>query len=184
MFLFRLATFLISLALAVSAWAGKGHEHGVAALNVAVEGQRLTLELLSPLDNLLGFERAPRNAAERQAVAELLARLQGAVGLFAPDAKAQCRFSSAEVNAPQLQPKPPSAPGAKPPPAAPEQADHDDLEATWVYVCAQAQHLRSLDVALFDAFKRLQRLDVQVAGEKAQSKATLKRPARVIKLLP
>jgi Protein of unknown function (DUF2796) len=181
---FRLATFLASLALTTSAWAGKGHQHGVAALNVAVEGQRLTLELQSPLDNLVGFERAPRNAAERQAAAELLARLQGALGLFAPDAKAQCRLSSAEVSAPLLQAKPPSTAGAKPPPAAPEQAEHDDLEATWVYVCAQAQQLRLLDVALFDAFKRLQRLDVQVAGEKGQSKATLVRPARVVKLLP
>ena len=47
----------------------------------------------------------------------------------------------------------------------------------------QPVELRNLEVGLFDAFKRIQRIDVQVAGPKGQSKLTLKRPARSIKLV-
>ena len=39
------------------------------------------------------------------------------------------------------------------------------------------------DVELFDAYNRIQRIDVRVAGPKSQSKVTLKRPARNVKLV-
>ena len=54
-------------ATALPAWAAKAHQHGVARLDVAVEATRVTLYLDTPLDNLLGFERAPRTDAERKA---------------------------------------------------------------------------------------------------------------------
>ena len=41
----------------------------------------------------------------------------------------------------------------------------------------------ALDVGLFDAYKRTQRIDVQVAGPKGQAKVTLKRPARKVQLV-
>jgi hypothetical protein len=46
---------------AAPAWsAGKAHEHGALKLDVAIEGNKLTIAMEAPLDNLLGFERAPR----------------------------------------------------------------------------------------------------------------------------
>lgn len=151
--------------------APQAHQHGVASLAVAVDGNRLSIELDAPLDGFLGFERAPRTDAEKKAAAELLARLKSADGLFRPDAAAGCKAGAAEVKAPVLEP------GARP-----AQGDHADLEAQFVFDCAQPAALRQLDVGLFDAFKRLQRIDVQVAGPKGQSKVTLRRPARTVPL--
>lgn len=37
----------------------KAHQHGVAILEVAVDGGTLRLRLESPLNNLAGFEHAP-----------------------------------------------------------------------------------------------------------------------------
>ena len=158
-----------------TAWAGKAHEHGALKLDVAVEGHRLTIAMEAPLDNVLGFERAPRNDAERKAAAEALARLRSkdkGMALFTPDAAAQCTLDKAEVSAPVLEP------GVK----AAAQDGHAELDASYEFSCAQAGELRNLDVALFDAYKRIQRIDVQVAGAKGQWKVTLRRPARKVQL--
>ncbi len=143
---------------------------------MAIEGNKLTIAMEAPLDNLLGFERAPRTDAERKAAAEVPARLRSPTqgkALFSADAAAQCTLSKAEVNAPVIEP------GAKPA----TKDEHADLDASYEFSCAQPAELRSLDVGLFDAYKRIQRIDVQVAGAKSQSKVTLKRPARSVKLV-
>jgi hypothetical protein len=162
---------------AAPAWsAGKAHEHGALKLDVAIEGNKLTIAMEAPLDNLLGFERAPRTDAERKAAAEVLARLRSPIqgkALFSADAAAQCTLSKADVQAPVLEP------GVNPAP----KDEHADLDASYEFSCAQPAELRSLDVGLFDAYKRIQRIDVQVAGAKSQSKVTLKRPARSVKLV-
>jgi len=44
--------------------------------------------------------------------------------------------------------------------------------------------LRTLELGLIDAFKRLQRIDVQVVGVPGQRKVTLQRPTRTVKLVP
>jgi len=159
-----------------AAHAGKAHEHGVAKVDVAIEGNKLTVALASPLDNLLGFERAPRTDAERKAAADMLARLRSGGALFTADAAAQCTLSKAEVTAPVLQAATTAAGSA---PAG----EHADLDASYEYTCAQPEQLRTLDLGLFDAFRRMQRIEIQVAGAQGQSKATLKRPARTVKLV-
>ena len=186
-------SFLVAcMALAASAaHAGKAHEHGVVRLDVSVEGSRLTIDMVAALDNWLGFERAPRTDAERKAAAEVLARLrnpQQGTPLFVPDAAAQCQLVKAEVLAPVLEPgakpaaKSATAP-ASPPAAHKSGGEHADLEASYTFQCAQPTQLRNLELGLFDAYKRIQRIHVQVAGPKGQSKVTLKRPARSITLV-
>ena len=158
-----------------SAAAGKAHQHGVMQLDVAVEGNKLTLSMNVPLDNLLGFERAPRTEAERKAAAEVLARLRNpnqGTALFSADSAAQCTLSRAEAQAAVLEP------GAK---AAPS-GGHADLEASYEFSCAKPEALRTLDVGFFEAYRRIQRIEVQVAGPKGQSKLSLKRPARSVAL--
>ena len=93
--------FLAALALLVSTAAlaqGQGHkhgahQHGVAKLAVAVDGKLLEIALESPLDNLLGFERAPRTDAEREAVRKMAQRFHAAAGLYTPTPAANCRRS-------------------------------------------------------------------------------------------
>jgi len=172
-------TSILAIALLCAsgtAWAaGKAHEHGALKLDVAIEGNKLTIAMEAPLDNLLGFERAPRTDAERKAAADVLARLRSpdkGAPLFVMDAAAQCRLGKAEVQAPVLEP------GAK----SAAKDEHAELDASYEFSCAKPEELRSLDVGLFDAYKRIQRIDVQVVGPKGQAKVTLKRPARKVQL--
>ncbi|MFT3817819.1 MAG: DUF2796 domain-containing protein [Rubrivivax sp.] len=173
----RLSAMAIALACAAGASAaGKAHEHGALKLDVAIEGNTLTIALEAPLDNLLGFERAPRTDAERKAAAEVLARLRGpgqGTPLFVTDAAAQCSLRKAEVRAPVLEPG--AGPAAK--------DEHADLDADYEFDCARPAELRTLEVGLFDAYKRLRRIDVRVVGPKDQLKATLERPARQVRLV-
>ena len=176
----------VLLLTALCAAAGKPHEHGVVRLDVSVDGSTLNIEMLAALDNWLGFERAPRTDAERKAAAEVLARLrnpQQGTPLFATDAGAQCQLALAEVSAPVLEPgaKPVSKP-ATAPNSPPKGGEHADLEARYTFRCAQPTQLRTLEVGLFDVYRRVQRIHVQVAGPQGQSKVTLRRPARSVAL--
>jgi Protein of unknown function (DUF2796) len=156
--------------------AGRAHEHGVVRLDVAVDGNKLSIELDAPLDSLLGFERAPRTDAEKRAAAAVLVQLRSPQPPFTPDAAAGCKWQSSEVLAPVLEAGADKAPSTKP------KEVHADLTATFRYTCSQPQQLRVLDVGLFEAYARMQRIDAQVVGNAGQSKATLRRPQRVLKL--
>jgi hypothetical protein len=169
-------TLLLVAAVAsgAAAAAPHAHQHGAIALAVAIDGEQLSIEMEAPLDSLLGFERAPRTDAERRAAGELLTRLRsGAAALFKADAAAQCTLVNAEVRASVLEP------AAK---TAAAKDEHADLDAGYTFKCAQPGQLRTLEVGLFDAFKRIRRIEVQVAGPKGQRKLTLARPARSIEL--
>ncbi len=92
----------LALLASVPATAEPAHEHGVAQLNVALDGSELVLFLESPAYNLVGFEHHPRDAAEREQLAQALTTLDGADRLFLPDAAAQCRLDRVAVEGEKL----------------------------------------------------------------------------------
>lgn len=149
-----------------SALAGP-HEHGVAKLDIGVEAARISLLLDTPLDNVAGFERAPRNDAERKAVEAVLAKLRAPEGLVRIDPAAQCSGGKAELKAPVL------GLGA---PLAEAKGGHADLEAAIDFTCAQGARAGFIELeGLFAAMPRLKRVDVQVATPKGQMKAVLRK---------
>lgn len=161
----------LALACALPAWAGKAHEHGAARLDVALDGSTLTLALSTPLDGLLGFERAPRSEAEKRAAEQAVATLRAADKLFVIDPAAGCALASVALESAALKL------GA----AAPAKDDgHADLDGDFVFRCQSAPAF--VEAGLFKAFARLSRLDVQVAAPKGQRKLVLKRPAQRIDL--
>jgi hypothetical protein len=141
---------------------------------VAVEGHRITLQIESPLDNLLGFEHAPRTGAERQRADAAIARLKAADGLFTIDAAAGCKLATVELNSAALKLGAPSEPDAD---------GHADLDGRIEFDCQNAARASFIDVGLFDAFRRMQRIEVQAVVPKGQLKLSLKRPARRIALV-
>jgi len=146
----------------------------VAALGVAVEKARISITLDSPLDNLLGFERAPRNDDEKQRAAALLARLKAADTLFRIDPAAGCKLATVEIDAPLL------GQGSTP---ADANSAHADLEADFEFTCTDGSKAGFIEAGLFEAFKRMQRIEAQIVGPKGQAKAVLKRPAARITLV-
>ncbi|HRP96505.1 MAG TPA: DUF2796 domain-containing protein [Rhodocyclaceae bacterium] len=76
------------------------HEHGVGDLRIAVDANTVVIEFESPLDNLVGFEHAPRDAEQRRALADAQARLRQFDGLFAPSAAAACVLAEVQLESP------------------------------------------------------------------------------------
>jgi hypothetical protein len=173
----RIAAFPLSLCLclAAPAWAQSGgapkkaHQHGIASMGVAVERNRVVVTIDSPLDNLLGFERAPRTDEEKQRAAALVAALKAGETLLRIDPAAGCKLQTVEIDAPVI--------GQGRPEATAASSGHADLEADYEFACDDGSKAGFIEITLFDAFKRLQRLQVQVAGTKGQTQAVLKRPA-------
>lgn len=155
----------------ISAHAADAHVHGAARLDVAVEGRSLTIVLDSPLDNLLGFERAPRTAAERSRADAVVAALKAGKP-FRIDPRAECRLANVDLASPALKL------GA----AQTSTADHADLTGSFEYECADASKAAYLEVDLY-GHPHMQRIDVQVAGSAGQFKRRLVKPAKRIQLV-
>lgn len=165
---------LVALVVTATAEAAQGgaHQHGLVNLNLAVDAATVTLQLHAPLDSLLGFERAPRNDAERKLAAALIERLRGDPTLVRLDAAAQCTLQDATVSAPVLT----AAAGRG------AQDEHADVEATYTFKCAQAAQLRSVDLSgLLGAYKRIARVELQVAGASGQARQVLRRPNTMLR---
>src|SRR6187431_2577567 len=100
--------------LTAPARAADAHVHGVASLQVALDGNRLNVEFSSPLDNLVGFEHAPRTDKQKAAVREMAERLNAPELWFVPNAEAACKRTSVGLQSPVLERSLPaggSAPG-------------------------------------------------------------------------
>lgn len=166
-----LASFLV--ASQATHAAERAHSHGLAKLEVAVEATTLSILLESPLDNLVGFERAPRTDKERQQTQDAAAKLSAADAMFKIDPAAQCKLVRAELTSAVLK-------LGKPDPKE-ERSGHADVDGSFDFTCVDASLATYIDVGLFE-FKRMQRLDVQVVTPKGQFKRSLKRPTNRIQL--
>ncbi|WP_418314806.1 ZrgA family zinc uptake protein [Piscinibacter sakaiensis] len=150
--------------------AGQAHVHGAAKLDIAIDARTLVIALDSPLDNLLGFERAPRSAAERSKTDEMVARLKAGTP-FRIDPQAGCRLAHVDLVSAVLQL------GSQPAAAA----GHADLRASFEFQCEAAERAGHVDVELF-GHPHMQRIDVQIAGPTGQFKQRLTKSARRVQL--
>lgn len=165
---------LVSTATATAVLAAGPHEHGTARLDVAVEPGRITLELATPLDNLVGFERAPRGDAERQAALAAVKKLQAPDALFRIDPAAGCSATHVRLDSPEL--------GVSDPAKGKAAGDHAELQGRFEFTCKAGAKAGFVELGLFDAFAAVKRVEVQVVTPRGQMKATLVRPAKRLAL--
>jgi hypothetical protein len=168
---FKLALLALFVAPMLAYATGKAHVHGVAKLDIAVEAKKITVQLESPLDNLLGYERAPRTDAERKQADALVAKLKAAETMFRIDPAAQCTLAKVELASSALKLGQPD----------PSEEGHADIDGSFEFNCTDATKAAFIEVGLFE-FARMQRIEVQVAAPRGQFKRDLRRPARRISL--
>ena len=170
------------------------HEHGAAELELAVEGSDVVVNFASPMYNLVGFEHAPRDEQDREAVAAARALLDDVGNLVLLDAEAVCTVVEVDIDWDM-----PSAVeedddddehdahddhadkhGAHDDHAdehdahhADEAHDHDDHDAGEQhadvtveirYTCEHADRLNALDIAAFESFERLSEVELRAVG--------------------
>jgi hypothetical protein len=159
---FALFAFLYGINSA--ALADEAHVHGAAKLQIAVEGERLEVILVSPLENLMGFEHAPRNDKERKAVKSMSDAFSKPDALLKPTAAAKCSAEPAKITSPV------TGHGSE---KLSENDAHAELEAVIVYQCANPAALNGMEVRLFQAFPQLKQVRADVVSDRGQRSANL-----------
>ncbi|MFZ3323051.1 MAG: DUF2796 domain-containing protein [Usitatibacter sp.] len=165
-----------------SAQAAPPHVHGIAALDVAFDGKSLQLTLDSPLENLVGFEHAPANAREEQAIRAMVRRFARAEELFAPSSAAHCSLKAVRLSSPVIDAKVFTAEGvsAAAPGESHEEAGHADLDASIEFSCQRPSELKAVEAKIFAVFPGLHRIDAQIVTPARQSAATATTESRMI----
>ncbi len=143
----KLSVLLAALLIALPAHAQHKHVHGEGRLDLAIDGETVTLDLLLPLDAVTGFERAPKNDKEKTALASAEKLFNDAPALFVPTPAAQCAVRSVEVGMPKF-----------------GNGEHADVAARYVFRCTNPAALKGIETTLFKHFKRLYRLETQRIG--------------------
>lgn len=149
------------------------HVHGVGKLDVALEGNTLTLHLDTPLMNVVGFEHAASSGKDKDAVRAAAKTLREVGRIFVTDAAAQCKPAEIQLESAVLAP---DLLGEKSPASAQNAPGdgHADLDGDFTLVCASPGALNTVDVSgLFAAFPGFQRIDVQLATPKKQGAVQL-----------
>ena len=161
------------------------HEHGKATLDVALDDGRLEIRLATPAINVLGFERAPRTDAEKQAVAAATALLARHRELFSFPVAARCSANPAEVTPPEW------AGGGKGASDHGHDHDHDhdkgghdhaDYVAKWTFTCAAPAALAFFDAPLVARLQPGTTVQANVITDALQTRQELSATAVRIRL--
>ena len=169
---------MAALLFAVAARAEAPHQHGVVQVDAALEGGALTVALSVPLDSLLGYERAPRTAAEKQTAAAVAERFKRGDEIVLPDPAAQCERIDAVLVSAALGLGPPAKPAGTG--AAPAGEEHADIDATYSYRCREPGKLAFVDLPVMKSFPRVARIEAQIVAARGQAKQVLQRPTQRI----
>lgn len=157
------------------------HVHGTGELHVAVENNNVDIEFHSPLDNLLGFEHAPKTASQRAAVEAMTAKLNRPETLFRLPKAASCTAEPTRIDSPLNNASAMPSKSVKPAHKEDDDDEHADLTAAFRFVCTSIAELDSIEIAVFDAFPGTKTIKAEIIGPRGQSAATLSSKRRVIK---
>lgn len=157
------------------------HEHGVASLNAALDGQVLEIQLESPAMNIVGFEHAASSASDKASVAAARARLEKPLQLFALPADAGCSVSEVELESALF-----GDAHAHDEDEHAQHADHDhqhsDIDAAYRLTCTNPDALEALDLTvLFRQFPATEKVAVQLIGRSGQQGAELSKAQPTLK---
>jgi hypothetical protein len=157
---------------AAPAAAQHAHVHGHAKVNVVVEGRTATIEVIAPADGIYGFERAPRNAAERQQRESGLRQLRERISeMVIFEADRGCRFSVARLDD--------STSGGRghargrghshASVSAAHPDEHREVHAEYSVACQRPLSGSQLRFGVGRVFPGIRELDVQLISERGQN---------------
>ena len=144
------------------------HEHGVASLNVALDGQTLEIQLQSPAMNLVGFEHEAKSDADKAKVAAARQHLEQPQALFALPIEAKCALQDSDLDSPLF------GGHAHDEHEHADEHGHSDIDASYRFACANAEALQTLELgSFFGTFPGTEKLEVQLIGPSGQQGAEL-----------
>lgn len=166
------------------------HVHGIGALNIAVQGAEVAMELHVPGADIVGFEHAAETAEDKAALDAAVALLERPLELFKLPEAAGCVVTSAaavfetaaddhdhgeEGHAEDGHDEDGHDDHA-------EGARHAEFDADYLLTCGDPTALDRIAFAYFAAFPNARELDVQLVSDKGAGTAKVTRDADVLDL--
>jgi Protein of unknown function (DUF2796) len=123
------------------------HEHGTAAVNIAIEERTATVELSSPADGVVGFEHQAKSTADQKTQATALDLLRNKIdSMVILDPALGCRFSPTKVDVVQ------------------QDTEHAEVHGTFTVSCDAPLAGSKVRFGFTKTFPRIQTVNVQVVG--------------------
>ncbi|MDD9877594.1 MAG: DUF2796 domain-containing protein [Magnetovibrio sp.] len=185
----RLPFVLLAAALAAlphpgAAQSGHGaHQHGVAHLALAIEGDEVEIELTVPGADAVGFEHAPSTPEQKKAVERAAHAFRDARALFTFPARAECKSEKVEVRSALLgdddhdKKDDHKHEHAKKDDHKHEHDKHEEEHAEfrvhYHFHCHHPEHLSHVDLGFFRAFPSAAALHARALTPKGQRTAEL-----------
>ncbi len=136
----------------------EAHIHGKALLLVALEGNNLQIEFLSPAANIVGFEHQPVTVVQIQAVESAIGILKQTSLLFSFPSVAKCDSVSTEVESPLADYDTHDH----------EERTHSDFTGHYHFQCVNMSRLDKIEIDLFRQFPGVEHLEVQSISKRKQ----------------
>lgn len=180
------------------------HEHGVGALNIAVEGTTVTMEFEAPGADIVGFEYAAESAEDRAAIDTAVATLARPLDLFVMPVDAACTVTQASAELESEDAHDDHGDHAE---HAGHEAhddhddhaghahdDHDDhaehadgaqhteFHAAYTLDCAKPEALTEITFAYFDTFENAREVEVQIVSASGAQAFEMERSAPTLDL--
>ncbi|WP_462053080.1 zinc uptake protein ZrgA [Vibrio cholerae] len=170
----------------------EAHVHGQVELNIAQDGHDLLLEITAPGADVVGFEHAPQDDAQKQALEKALETLHHPEKLFALSDKAQCEKREVLIKhtlgGEEYQHSHAYGEGEEHEHQHGEgEHDHDEHQhgsftAQYQFHCEAVDQLKQIDTQWFQYFPSTEKIQANVLTEKQQSALQLNAKQTLIKL--
>ena len=141
------------------------HEHGHSALDIAFEGNEVSIDLQAPGDDIVGFEYAPSSAEDREKVDAAIVSLADPLALFVMPDAAGC--SATDVSTEVLY-----GHGEGEEHESHEGAEemeggegHSEFQASYRLRCDDPGAIDAIDIAFFETFPNAQEFDIQMVSD-------------------
>ena len=214
------ATALACVLLACTAFAAsdgghrehEAHEHGHGTLDIVVEGEEMVIELRIPAVNVVGFEHAPKDDAEREAVRQALVPFADAASVLVVPAEAECEVEETEAAVASMtldddhegerhgdgddhdhkKDLHETDEHARHEPEKDQHEEHEEsgaeahseLRATYHFHCHAPERLVEVEVRVFEHLRDAEEIDVRAVTATAQLAMEVRPDSTVVQLAP
>lgn len=155
-----------------------GHIHGIAAINLAVEGKAIVVEFRSPTEGVMGFEHEAKSAADikkRDAALKLINDKFDQLVVLDSKLGCQLRGGKVQVARSDGHGSKASAPKGHGHNDDKKSGEHREVHASFSYDCERAPAGSRVSFGVTKMFPEIHELKVQVLSDAKQSGATIKK---------
>ena len=155
------------------------HVHGMAEINIAVEGNKADVEFRAPAENIMGFEHEAKSESDKKKRDAALRTLQTKMSqmvLFDP--KLSCQFSDAKTAVVEEK----EGKTAQEPKDQKKAGEHREVRATWSVACDKPLAGSRVTFGVTKVFPEIHEINIQVLSDTKQSGATIKKDQGDVRL--